>query len=110
MRIKSEIRGAAFIPRALKPYKALTVNQPLLLTREPENRADKNAIVASTLFNEPVGYVAREDAAIVSPQIADGIMWLAKVTGPPRRCCKALLWSEESKEVEVIHKKRTEKA
>lgn len=45
--------------------------EPVQLTREPDNPYDSNAI-AVTVHGETVGYIAREDAAILAPLLSSG--------------------------------------
>lgn len=100
-RINSEIRGAGLLgPVATLEYRALSPNQPLILTREPTNQKDPNAIIIKTVIGQPCGYLAKEDAAVVSPQMDAGILWLAKVTAGPfaRRWAQCLLWRERGRE------------
>ena len=96
-----------------RAYFALTPGQPLLLSREPDNPIDTNAIRAATLFGEPVGYVAREDAKIIAPQMDNGVLWLGKVTASPIHFvqnCRALLWSETPDEKTTTNKRVKENA
>jgi hypothetical protein len=100
-RIKSEIRGAGLLgPIAVLEYRALVPNQPLILTREPTNRVDGNAVIVKTVLGQPCGYLAKEDAAVVSPAMARGVIWLAKVVHPPfaRHWAACLLWQERGSE------------
>lgn len=100
-RINSEIRGAGLLgPIATLEYRALVPNQPLILTREPTNQKDPNAVIVKTVIGQPCGYLAREDAAVVSPSMARGVIWLAKVTASPvaRQWAQCLLWQERRTE------------
>jgi hypothetical protein len=79
--VHSEIRGPGLLSRAaVLEYRALRAGQPLVLTRDPTNRADPWAIVALTGLLQPTGYVAREHAAVVAPEMDAGVLWLAQVT------------------------------
>lgn len=81
--IKSEIRGAGLLgPHATKEYRALQPGQPLILTREPSNQKDPNAIIARTVYLQPVGYVARQQAEVIAPKMDAGKLWVAYVTAP----------------------------
>jgi hypothetical protein len=98
--LHSAIRGAGLFGRAGRRANAsLRPAQPLLLQRETDNRADPNAIIVMTLLGEPAGYVAREDAAVVAPQLDRGILWLARVRG--RRPWLLLYRDEEEQQREL---------
>lgn len=97
-RIESEIRGAGLLgSHASQEYRALEAGQPLILVREPTNRADTNAVIAKTLYSVPCGYIARQHAAMIAPEMDAGTVWLAKVIagGGPMRWAKVLLWKEQ---------------
>lgn len=101
--IHSEIRGPGLISEAARlEYRALSVGQPLLLTREPTNPVDGNAIIIKTVIGQPCGYLAREHAKIIAPELDRGVLWLAKVTAPKSamRCPQVLLWKERRNEAE----------
>lgn len=101
--IRSEMRGPALISlMACRLYVTVTPGQPLVLRRQPDNPVDTNALICCDAVGEPLGYVAREDAAYVSPEIDRGHLWRGKVTDPPKIrksnikvCTKILLWREE---------------
>jgi len=96
-RIESEIRGAGLLgPHASAEYHALVPFQPLVLTREPSNRADCNAVIARTLLLVPCGYIAKEHAAVIAPQMDAGVLWLALVKSVPRpmHYAEASLWMD----------------
>lgn len=100
-RISSEIRGAGLLgPMATLEYRALVANQPLILTQEPLNRVDSNAVIVKTVIGQPCGYLAKEDAAVISPAMANGVIWLAKVVQPARarHWATCLLWQERGSE------------
>lgn len=81
MSIASELRGPGLISLVAKQeYKALTVGQPLVLTREPMNHVDPNAVIAKTAMLQPVAYVAKEHAAMIAPHMDRGRTWIAVVT------------------------------
>jgi len=67
---------------------SLTEDSILLLEREPENAYDPNAIkVLFALDDRAVhlGYIAREDAAYIAPQMDEGGEFVASVTGFEQR-------------------------
>lgn len=94
----AEIRGDFFLGIAAKrENRSLCPGMPLILIREPNNKADKNAIKVASLYGIPCGYVAREIAAKVAPEIDQGFRWMAKVYSERRKkeVPIALLWKEE---------------
>lgn len=100
-KINSEIRGAGLIsPVATLEYRALVPDMPLVLTREPTNQKDPNAVIVKNVTGQACGYIAREDAAVIAPEMDAGILWLAKVTAGPaaRRWAQCVLWKERSRE------------
>jgi hypothetical protein len=99
-KINTEIRGAGLIsPMALVEYRALSPGQPLVLVRERDNPVDANAIIASTALLQPCGYIAKEAAKFVAPELDAGIVWLAKVTATGRafRYPQVVLWKESTR-------------
>lgn len=81
--IRSEMRGPLLISmNACELYIQATPGQPLILRRQPQNPVDYNALICCDMAGQPMGYVAREDAARVSPEIDQGYMWRGKVTDP----------------------------
>lgn len=94
-RIESEIKGPGLIsPAARLEYRALVPDQLLILTREPTNTVDPNAVVAKTLLLQPCGYVARAQAMVIAPEMDAGTVWLCKVTkkGSAFQCPQVVLW------------------
>jgi len=94
-RIESEIKGPGLIgPMARIEYRALEPGQLLILTREPGNAADSNAVIAKTLLLQPCGYVARGQAKIIAPEMDAGKVWLCKVTKASSAfvCPQVVLW------------------
>lgn len=99
--INSEIRGAGLIsPVATLEYRALAAGMPLILTREPMNPKDPNAIIAKNVTGQACGYIAKEDAAVIAPEMDAGILWLGKVTAGPRarQWAQCILWKKQSRE------------
>ena len=81
--IRSEMRGPLLISlQACELYIKATPGQPLILRRQPQNPVDKNALICCDMAGQPMGYVAKEDAAMVSPEIDRGYMWRGRVTDP----------------------------
>lgn len=90
-------RGSALVcgPDAYRCYCALTVGQPLILAREPQNPADRRAIRCHTMTYQPCGYLAREDAAFLAPRMDAGEVFLAKVASDPTRSgCDVFIWQD----------------
>lgn len=78
---RTELRGPGLLgPNATLEYRALRVDQPLILQREPTNEHDANAVIAITVLAQPVAYVAKEHAAIISPRMAQGQIFTCTVT------------------------------
>lgn len=106
--LQAEIRGTFFlgIP-AKREYRGLCVGQPLILIREPQNKHDGNAILVASLYGVRCGYIAKEVAARVAPEIDRGWRWLAKVYSEGRRgeFAVALLWKEEDDRDEATSQK-----
>lgn len=83
MAIASEIRGPGLLGQhAVQEYRALERGEPLVLTREPHNPIDPNAVIARTVMLVPCGYVAKEHAALIAREMDLGNVWVAKVTAP----------------------------
>lgn len=103
MIIVSECRAPGLFGAAgRRNARAVMQNQPLLLIREPANPVDANAVICATLLGEPIGYVAREHAARLAPQLDAGHLWCAKVLIPwlPAVAnCRILLWREKPRPV-----------
>jgi hypothetical protein len=101
MRLVSEIRGPLLISReARRTYRSLSSSQPLLMKREPNNPVDRNAIILMTLFAQPVGYMAREHAAIVAPMMDKGAVLLCRVLeGIPQ----ILIWRDLPEKRKFTH-------
>lgn len=77
---RTELRGPGLLgPNATLEYRALRVNQPLILQREPTNEKDANAVIAITVLAQPVAYVAKECAAIISPLMSQGKIFTCTV-------------------------------
>jgi hypothetical protein len=96
--LQAEIRGHFFLGYSAKrEYHSLCAGQPLILIREPHNHYDRNAILVASLCGVRCGYVAREVAARVAPEIDAGARWLAKVysEATKKKKAMALLWKEE---------------
>lgn len=70
----ANLRGTDFRPiEAQAVVLALEEGQELLLEREPENRFDQNAIrVVDPASGLHLGYVAREVAELISPEMDEG--------------------------------------
>jgi len=96
VKIVSQIKGPGlFSQMARLEYRALLPGQPIILQRQPGNIADKNAVVALTAFLQPCGYIAKEQAAIIAPDMDRGILWLCKVIhqATAMHCPRVILWT-----------------
>lgn len=83
--IETTIRGAGFFgPPGIRAHGLLLPGDPLIATREPDNPVDSNAIVVATTDDICIGYVARENAAILAPWMDRGGSTRPSVLGPPR--------------------------
>lgn len=104
--INTQMRGTGlFGPMALKLFLSARPGQPLVLLREPENPADRNAVICCDAHGVSMGYVARQAAAVIAPDMDQGFLWRAKVTGMPQRrrsCIRIKLWREEPGSMETI--------
>ena len=58
---------------------AASPGRPLVLRRDPANEADPNAVAVDTVDGEQVGWVPRELAAGLAPQLDGGERWSAVV-------------------------------
>lgn len=77
--IETTIRGAGFFgPPGIRAHGLLLPGDPLIATREPDNPVDSNAIVVATTDDICIGYVARENAAILAPWMDRGWVYTAK--------------------------------
>lgn len=106
----SECRGAGLFGNlGIIAAMELVAGQPLIMERQDGNPKDRNAIALYTMYHEPVGYVAREHARLLSPQLDAGHLWLCKVVKPRVRgvWARILLWRDEGVTDEVSRKKRS---
>lgn len=88
LRIVAELRGAA-IHNGVSNFRALKKSgHPLILTPEPTNPVDKNAIRVTDFVGAFVGYVSREHTLIVLNAIKDGVTVYARTFGLPN----ILIW------------------
>src|SRR5215469_7870560 len=118
MQVRAQIRGAGLFGRqGIERSRRLEPGERLILSREPANPADRNAIVLSNMLTcQPVGYVAREVAADVAPSMDQGDLWMAGVLNPSRVIHRAgrlritlpvaLLWRETRKITEKERRRR----
>lgn len=77
--IDTTIRGPTLFPNGVRAHGLCLVGDPIIVTREPDNPKDRNAIIATNVDDHPIGYIARENAAIVAPWMDRGWMYTAKV-------------------------------
>jgi hypothetical protein len=92
---------------------AVAPGRPLTLRRDPENPHDSNAIAVHASDGEQVGWVPREVAAELAPQIDSGRPWSAVVlreqrSSPrdPRSGLTMLLASAAAIELHVVRRRR----
>ena len=71
--------------QAVDLQKKMTVGQPLLLSRDPDNAVDPSAVFVSDLFGVKIGYVQRPHATEVARWMDSGFTLLAAVHTPLRR-------------------------
>lgn len=77
--IDTTIRGPTLFPQGVRTHANCLVGDPIIVTREPDNPKHGNAILATTVDNDPIGYVARENADIIAPWMDRGWLYTAKV-------------------------------
>lgn len=73
------VRGPTLFRRGVLHHAELMKGDPVIVTREPNNPKDSNAIVVSDMEEHPVGYVHREAAMVVAPWMDKGWLYTAKV-------------------------------
>lgn len=59
---------------------SLSVGDALVLEREPENKFDKNAILAKTTDGKPIGHFSADWSAIFAPKIDIGMTYSATIS------------------------------
>jgi len=80
--IVAQIRGPSIFGQPGKEaYSFMEAGEPLLLSREPTNPVDSNAVLV-TYIDQPVGYVGREWAAILAPWMDSGWVYIGRVEAP----------------------------
>jgi hypothetical protein len=73
------VAGAArFHPDALHGDEAAP-GEPLVLRRDPHNEHDPNAIAVDTVAGDQLGFVPRDLAATIAPELDAGAPWSAVV-------------------------------
>jgi len=73
------VAGAARHHAAALASEAAAPGCPLVLRRDPGNEHDANAIAVETVTGEQLGWVPRELAAVLAPEIDAGRSWSAVV-------------------------------
>lgn len=76
----TKIVGVSFAPEAQKIIPTLSENNPLLLIRDPYNPYDANAIKVVDEQNHFLGYIRKDIAAEIAPNIDNGIKYNSYVT------------------------------
>lgn len=90
--IRSVVRGTRYRGvAACRVFAAMGRAAPLLLSRDRANRHDPSAVRVLSMTGVWLGYVAREDAAVVAPRLDAGEIWLCRVR---TRAPKILLWTD----------------
>lgn len=56
----------------------------LLLSREPNNKYDDNAVLVLTAEAKDIGHLPREIAAEIAPELDSGKLWIAAISGVGR--------------------------
>ena len=75
----SGVAGAARHHAGVLGSDAAAPGRALVLRREPDNAHDPNAIAVATAAGEPLGYVPREPAAELAPELDESRPWSAMV-------------------------------
>lgn len=57
----------------------LDPHTPILLIRDSFNQYDKNAIAVKTINGVMIGWIPKQYASILAPEIDNGISWYAKI-------------------------------
>jgi hypothetical protein len=77
--IIAQIRGPLIFGQpGREAYSFMEPGEPLILSREPDNPKDSNAVLV-TYIDQEVGYVAREKAAILAQWMDDGWLYVGRV-------------------------------
>jgi len=80
--IVAQIRGPSIFGQSgREAYSFMEAGEPLLLSREPTNPVDSNAVLV-TYIDQPVGYVAREWATVLAPWMDAGWIYVGRVEAP----------------------------
>jgi hypothetical protein len=111
-RLETFMRQGSSGPRHSKGrrlYCGLGQRQPLLLHREPNNPHDSNAVKVTDLLGQRVGYVAREDAVVVSAKMAQGLVLLCRTDGPCLCVVRPILIWSDGEVLEIEKKKQKAK-
>lgn len=102
-------RSSYFFTRGPQIFCTMGPNQPLILIPEPTNPVHAGAVICADLIGRQFGYLAREDAGIISAMIRNGFSLLARMDGP---CLcgdrDVYIWSEGLEETEEESVNETE--
>lgn len=83
MPYETDVRGIAYENRAIVASRA-RLNQPIELVRDYANRVDHNAVKVN-LYGETLGYVERDLAQLIAPDIDCGLTLAGKIIRIERR-------------------------
>lgn len=75
------IMGSSFVPGAGALIDKLKANQPIRLVREPNNPADKNAVMV-VWDKRQLGWLPRGLAAVIAPLMDAGVDVIARKAPP----------------------------
>ena len=95
--IHAELRGPGLLGNeARHQYRGLRLGQPLIPQREPTNEKDPNAVIALSSMCQPVAYVSKEHAAIISPLMRQGRLYLITVMGTGSAFKHPQIWIQKA--------------
>lgn len=86
--VVAKIRGyTLFDETAIRGYAALAIGDGIILTREPSNPVDKNAIICEIDCEKhgshPIGYVDRDSASTLARWIDKGWIYTCSIVQEP---------------------------
>jgi len=78
----------------------LTVDSPVLFSREQENKYDTNAILATTTDGRPIGHLSAEWATVYAPKMDAGAKYEGKIiTNSSKVLMVKLMRTNSNKEI-----------
>ena len=81
---------------------SLSVGDALVLEREPENKFDKNAILAKTTDGKPIGHFSADWSAIFAPKIDIGMTYSATILDIQRSVIHANV-KRDNFDIEILY-------